>query len=159
MCWHDIYYTIGVDSSHHDNANPTKNSNKPKPKDTKDQNHTNLKRIIGSCIYQIPVPDDAENKTFGYMYKFLSQRDNIIPIAVLRGTFPHMKIGPKGNKMPYVFTNPDKDTELFTCDRLFVLSQKPLTTTKLKTLLEASKDIRTYEESQRNIVKVNYRLQ
>ena len=89
------------------------------------------------------------------MYKYLSQRDNIIPIAVLRGTFPHMKIGPKGNKMPYVFTNPDKDTELFTCDRLFVLSQKPLTTTKLKTLLEASKDIRTYEESQRNIVKVN----
>lgn len=28
--------------------------------------------------------------------------------------------------MPYVFTNPSKDTEVFSCDRVFVLSQKPL---------------------------------
>ena len=35
-------------------------------------------------------------------------------------------MGPKGNKLPYVFTNPPSDTELFSCDRVFVLSQTPL---------------------------------
>jgi hypothetical protein len=28
--------------------------------------------------------------------------------------------------MPYVYTNPQKDTEIFSCDRVFVLSQVPL---------------------------------
>lgn len=39
-----------------------------------------------------------------------------------------MSFGAKGNKMPYVYTNPHKDTELFTCDRVFVLSPKILIT-------------------------------
>lgn len=42
--------------------------------------------------------------------------------GLLRGTFPHTNTGPKANKMPYVFTNPPRDTELFTCDKVFVLS-------------------------------------
>jgi hypothetical protein len=37
-----------------------------------------------------------------------------------------MQVGPKQNKLPYVFTNPPKETELFSCDKVFVLSQKPI---------------------------------
>ena len=42
-------------------------------------------------------------------------------------------MGPRANKMPYVFTNPHKDTELYLCDRVFVLSQKVLNNSKLST--------------------------
>jgi len=40
--------------------------------------------------------------------------------------FAHTKLGSKANKTPYVYTNPSKDTELFTCDKVFVLSQTPV---------------------------------
>jgi hypothetical protein len=30
------------------------------------------------------------------------------------------------NVLPYVYTNPPKDTEIFSCDRVFVLSQIPI---------------------------------
>ena len=30
------------------------------------------------------------------------------------------------NVLPYVYTNPPKETEVFSCDRVFVLSQSPL---------------------------------
>ena len=45
-----------------------------------------------------------------------------IPIGLFRGVFPQMKVGPKQNKMSYVYTNPTKDTELFSCDKVFVLT-------------------------------------
>lgn len=48
--------------------------------------------------------------------------------GLLRGTFPHTNTGPKANKMPYVFTNPPRDTELFTCDKVFVLSPDVIST-------------------------------
>lgn len=78
----------------------------------------------GSSLYQIKVPDDLESKTYGALFKYLAQR-NMIPLGLFRGVFPQMRQGPKGNKMPYVFTNPPRDTELFSCDRVFVLSQQP----------------------------------
>lgn len=45
--------------------------------------------------------------------------------------FANTKSGPKNNKMPYVFTNPPKDTELFTCDKVFILSQTNMTQNKV----------------------------
>jgi len=32
-----------------------------------------------------------------------------------------MHLGPRGNKLPYVYTNPSKESELFRCDKVFVL--------------------------------------
>ncbi len=83
-----------------------------------------LLKIPNSCLYQISLPDNLPQKTYGALYQFLSVQ-GIIPLGVLRGTFSNIAMGPKSNRMPYVYTNPDKDTELYTCDRIFVLSTKP----------------------------------
>lgn len=88
-------------------------------------NPSKTKKIKTGALIQIPVPDGLESRTYGSLYKYLSQRD-IIPLGLYRGVFPHMKLGPKANKMSYVFTNPAKDTELFSCDRIFVLSPNPI---------------------------------
>jgi potassium large conductance calcium-activated channel subfamily M alpha protein 1 len=81
--------------------------------------------IRGSCFYQIPIPADLPSKTFGSLVTYLSAR-NIVVLGLYRGVFAHISLGPKGNKMPYVFTNPPKDSEIFSCDKAFVLSQRPL---------------------------------
>ena len=78
--------------------------------------------LIGSSLYQIPIPEGLESRTYGALYRLLARRGQI-PLGILRGIYSHTKSGPKSNKMPYVFTNPPKDTELFTCDKVFVLSQ------------------------------------
>ena len=52
--------------------------------------------------------------------------EGILAIGLLRGMLYHMNIGPKSNKMVYVYTNPSDDTEVFSCDRVFVLSPKIL---------------------------------
>ncbi len=81
--------------------------------------------IQGSCMYQISVPDELNRKTYGDLYQHLTMQ-GIVPLGLLRGTFSNMPIGPKENKLPYVYTNPRKETELYSCDRVFVLSVKPL---------------------------------
>ena len=80
--------------------------------------------VVGSTLYQIEMPELA-NRTYGSLFKHLAA-DGIIPIGLYRGVFPHMNIGPKQNKACYVYTNPAKDTELFSCDKVYVLSPKPL---------------------------------
>jgi hypothetical protein len=112
-----------------------------------------ITKVASSCLYQIPIPENLEPRTFGALFKYLSN-DNMIPLAILRGTFTHLKLGPLGNKMPYVFTNPNSDSELFSCDKIFVLSQKPLTLTKLQTFIQASKDIKEYEEKERSKIQL-----
>ena len=86
--------------------------------------------ITGSSLYQIPVPEGLEERTYGCLFKHLS-KSGIIPIGILRGVFTNMNIGPKGNKMPYVYTNPTRGTEIFSCDRVFVLSQNAMSGSKL----------------------------
>ena len=83
-----------------------------------------LAAVNGSSLYQISIPEDLESHTYGALFKHLAKSD-MIPLGIFRGTFAQMKTGPKANKMSYVFTNPPRDTELFSCDRVFVLSQKP----------------------------------
>ena len=87
--------------------------------------HMGDNTMIGSALYQIPIPDGLESRTYGALYRLLSRR-KMIPLGILRGVFTNTKSGPKANKMPYVYTNPPKDTELFSCDRVFVLSQKTI---------------------------------
>lgn len=86
-----------------------------------------IKDILGSCLYQMAIPDNFNEKTYGKLFQRLSLQ-GIIPLGLLRGTFAGMSVGPKANRAPYVYTNPDKDVELFKCDKIFVLSTKPLQT-------------------------------
>jgi hypothetical protein len=83
-----------------------------------------LNSIQGSCLYQVSLPDGLEQKTYGALFQYLAARGSI-PLGLLRGTFANMNMGPKANRMPYVFTNPSKETELFSCDRVFILSTTP----------------------------------
>jgi hypothetical protein len=43
-----------------------------------------------------------------------------------RGTFNGTVFGPNQNKMPYVYTNPTKETTLYKCDKIFCLSLTPI---------------------------------
>jgi hypothetical protein len=88
-----------------------------------------LQAVVSSALYQMKIPDNLDSRTYGALFKSLCQ-DGILPLGLLRGVFPNMSTGAKGNKMNYVYTNPHRDTELFTCDRVFVLSPKVLTGTK-----------------------------
>lgn len=110
------------------------NSEKSSPS-KRDQNKPKLRRAIskinsvtGSCLYQMNIPENLPKRTYGELYKYLVG-EGIIPLGLLRGTFSNMNMGPKANRMPYVYTNPEKDTELYACDKIFVLSTKPLQAT------------------------------
>ena len=110
---------------------------------------TNLEDIVPSCLYQIDVPENLERRTFGYMFKKLSRESNILPVAVLRGTLPQMSAGPNGNKTPYVVTNPHRGMALYSCDKLFVLSQKPVQSGVTKKIAESFNEIKTFEDKQK----------
>lgn len=84
-----------------------------------------IKDIQGSCLYQMSIPDNFTGHTYGKLFQQLSTQ-GIIPLGIFRGTFSGMAVGPRANRAPYVYTNPDKDVELFKCDKIFVLSPKPL---------------------------------
>jgi hypothetical protein len=92
--------------------------------------HSPLNTVESSCLYLIPVPDSLTKKTFGNLFKLLA-KDNCVPLGLLRGIFSQMAMGPKSNKLPYVFTNPDRDCEVFSCDRVFVLSTVPIQANRL----------------------------
>mmetsp|Transcript_8231 Transcript_8231/g.15524 ORF Transcript_8231/g.15524 Transcript_8231/m.15524 type:complete len:1217 (+) Transcript_8231:175-3825(+) len=87
-----------------------------------------VNNIRGSALYQISVPEKLESKTYGCLAQELASR-GVLPLGLLRGVFSNMSVGARSNKMPYVYTNPSKDTELFSCDKVFVLSQKVLSST------------------------------
>jgi hypothetical protein len=87
-----------------------------------------VNNIRGSALYQISVPEKLETKTYGCLSQELASR-GILPLGLLRGVFSNMSVGARSNKMPYVYTNPSKDTELFSCDKVFVLSQTVLSST------------------------------
>jgi hypothetical protein len=98
-------------------------------------NEVPLKSIVGSCLYLISIPDalgqGGNKRIYGNLYRLLA-RENKIPLGLLRGTFSHMAVGPKANRMPYVFTNPDHNSEVFACDRVFVLSMDALQANRLQ---------------------------
>jgi hypothetical protein len=94
---------------------------------------SSLSQVQGSCLYQLELHDSlykvTSYPTYGSLFKKLSS-EGIIPLGLLRGVFNGCSLGPTGNKSPYVFTNPDKDTPLYKYDKVFVLSTKPILSTK-----------------------------
>lgn len=102
-----------------------------------------LTAVQSSSLYQIPIPDNLDSRTYGALVRHLTAMGTI-PVGLFRGVFQQMKVGPKHNKMPYAYTNPPKDTELFSCDRVFVLSPAPPHTTKLK---DVERELQSAEEN------------
>jgi hypothetical protein len=88
-----------------------------------------LKAISGSSLYQIPIPDGFHMKTYGQLFEFYAKDDNIC-IALLRGLAEGTTVGPTLNRLPYVYTNPPVSAVVYRWDRVFILSQKVLTSTK-----------------------------
>jgi hypothetical protein len=86
---------------------------------------SSLNSVESSCLYLINIPDTLPKKNFGALFKHFA-KENCVPIGLLRGIYSQIGMGSKSNKMPYVFTNPDRDCELFTCDRVFILSPLPI---------------------------------
>ncbi len=95
------------------------------------------KGLVNSSLYQIPLPEGLETRTYGALFSLLAKRKQI-PLGILRGIFSNTKSGPKANILPYVFTNPPKDTELFSCDKIFVLSQTPIKITRIVKVSQAN---------------------
>jgi hypothetical protein len=96
-------------------------------------------RVASSCLYQMNLdyyPEYKGIKSYGKLFEALA-KVGIVPIGIYRGLLNNMKFGTMSNTMPYVYTNPDKDTELFSTDRIFVLSTAPVRD-------EGYKDIKTW---------------
>lgn len=72
---------------------------------------------------------DLVGKAYGELFSHLSQQ-GIIPIGLYRGIIPHINKGVRQNRLSYVYTNPEESSEIFPCDRVFVLSTKPLFNTQ-----------------------------
>jgi hypothetical protein len=62
--------------------------------------HADLK---DSNLYQLPVPEDYLNKTFGELFNYLAIDLNLIALGLYR--LP----GTVDNKHPYVYTNPPSE--------------------------------------------------
>jgi hypothetical protein len=105
-------------------------SSSPGPRNNNNNKSGATKGLMNSSLYQIALPEKLESRTYGALFSLLTKRKQI-PIGLLRGVFANTKSGPKNNTTPYVYTNPPKDTELFSCDKIFVLSQKPIKITRV----------------------------
>jgi hypothetical protein len=92
---------------------------------SRNSSKTNVPSSTSSSLYQIPMPEGLEAKNYGELVKHLAKQ-GILAIGLLRGLLYNMNVGPKANKMVYVYTNPCNETEVFSCDRVFVLSPKVL---------------------------------
>jgi hypothetical protein len=71
-----------------------------------------------SNLCYIAVPPDLEGKSFGALYRSLSESLGIIPIGILREEMnPYL-----GNKFPFVYTNPPSSLLLLSTDLVYVLA-------------------------------------
>ncbi|CAD8213071.1 unnamed protein product [Paramecium octaurelia] len=74
--------------------------------------------IKDSNLYQVPVPEDYLNKTFGELFNYLSIERHLIPLGLYR------LAKALDNKHPYVYTNPPAETTLTPRDKVFVLAHQ-----------------------------------
>ena len=82
-------------------------------------------KIEESHLFQIPVPQAFFRKTYGELFAFLlNMEEKVLPIGLFRGVWASLGQGPNGNRMPYVYTNPDSGTILDKVDHVFVLAKR-----------------------------------
>jgi hypothetical protein len=75
--------------------------------------HADLKQ---SNLWQISIPEDYLNKTFGELFNYLCVERHLIPLGLYRLT------GALDNNHPYCYTNPRKNVKLTHRDKVFVLA-------------------------------------
>jgi len=85
---------------------------------TKQKGSDPLNAVNASNLYHFKVPKAFIGQTFESLFEYLTKTQNIVPLGLYR--LP----GVKGNKSPYVVTNPHPDTILTEKDLVFILSQK-----------------------------------
>jgi len=85
-----------------------------------------LASLKGSTLYQARIPDKYINKHYGSLFQDFSSR-GIIPLGLYRGVNKHIHIGRRMNRVPFVYTNPAKNTEIFVGDKVFILAPKQIT--------------------------------
>lgn len=68
-----------------------------------------------SNLWQIPIPEDYLNKTFGDLFAYLSSERHLVPLGLYRHS------GALDNKHAYVYTNPPDHVKLTHRDNVFVL--------------------------------------
>ena len=68
---------------------------------------------------------DYSRKTYGELFQYLVEKQNAVPLGLYRGVLANDKKTnkPRGNKQPYVFTNPSKDTRLAPEDAVFIIAR------------------------------------
>lgn len=91
-----------------------------------------IQAIKGSSLYQIPIPKEFVGHKYGDLFHHFSSQ-GILCIGLYRGasTTTH-------NRLPYVYTNPEKKAIVLKSDFAFVLSQKELMTNEADKVSDAS---------------------
>jgi len=67
---------------------------------------------------------ELRSPSYGNVFEHLLGHGQLA-LALYRGINAHAKIGIKANTMSYVYTNPCRETDVTSCDMVFVLSSKP----------------------------------
>ena len=93
------------------------------------RSNVGLKSLSGSSLYQVAVPEGFAGRSYGKLFDYFAAKDCLC-IGLLRGIYSNMTVGPCSNRMPYVYTNPSPVTKLYKCDKVFVLSQRVLTSSR-----------------------------
>jgi len=75
-----------------------------------------LAELKQSNLWQISIPEDYLNKTFGELFNYLTVERELLPLGLYR--LP----GATDNQHPYVYTNPEPSTKLSHRDKVFVLA-------------------------------------
>ena len=117
----------------------------------------NTTKLVDSNVYQIPVPEQFRGNTYGSLVEWLLLKKDIVPMGLLRGRPEKLACGPRGNRRPYVYTNPSSEIALESYDLVYILAQDPpedLLVRKSKdigeviqTLIKARKDAEGVVES------------
>jgi hypothetical protein len=77
---------------------------------------------IDSQLFLIGIPSKYHSKTYFELFSYLVGY-GMVPMGLQRGVMKKLKIGRQGNILPYVLTNPKKDTLLSKDDAVYVLAQ------------------------------------
>lgn len=103
-----------------------------------------LESTLSSSLYQIPIPKEFHGGRYGDLFKQMAIK-GILPLGLYRGVDSKTHRGIKMNTLPYVYTNPPESTELFPCDKIFVLATKPVHIAHLSMEAVAQRQILTRE--------------
>jgi hypothetical protein len=103
-----------------------------RPDSKNEDNDPDVQALLSSMalsnLYQVTMTDQLlgglRSPSYGNVFDYLLANGQLA-LALYRGVNVHAKIGIKANTMAYVYTNPCRETDVASCDMVFVLSSKP----------------------------------